>query len=302
MNGRKVQKLLLVNFPKREQKEIIDTVVDDSRDVLAVETLETGRKILAYEPDLVFATVPGVSVQTMQENIDELEKNVPIVAFSDDKTSVKRALIKGCEDYVIKPFEPFEVEHKVSRYLGKKKRSRVQGIQLGPAPDLPASRLRTRKGASSKMANGHIYLIREPKPFRGFSIFKEQVGSGIECIAFTRKNPREIRRDIEGGEPKLIWLSANRSSKETCIDAKDMSKITKEIDTFLKSHSNGMVFFDGLEYLVSQTDFQTVLRLLQYVNDKIMISEDRILISLDPRAFTSQEMSLIERECVLWEM
>jgi hypothetical protein len=88
---------------------------------------------------------------------------------------------------------------------------------------------------------------------------------------------------------------------ENCLDPKELNKITREIESFLEENDRGLLFLDGLEYVVSQVDFPSVLRMVQYLNDKIMISDDRMLISLDPRAFSSQELSLIERECVVWD-
>ncbi|MEA3557732.1 MAG: DUF835 domain-containing protein [Candidatus Thermoplasmatota archaeon] len=295
----KVQKVLLVNFQKWEARSITDTLSEDSRDILSVEKDESTKKILAYEPDLILLSLPEISIGPLMDAMGELEKEVFMVACSDDREELKKALLKGCDDYLLKPFEPFEINHRATMYLKNVEKEKKK-IELGPVPIEKQGHVVDPIRVMGSLDKGHIYLIKEPKPYRGFEVFKEQVEMGTPCLAFTRKNPAEIRKGLKTGKPKIVWLSVNRSSREFCIDAKDMTKITKEIYLFLRSVKNGMIFLEGLEYLISQTDYQTVLRLLQYLNDKIMVSDDCILISLDPRTFTFQEISLIERECILW--
>lgn len=289
----KVQKVLLVDLPRWEARSVRDSLQEDLRDFLEVESVEAPMKILAYEPDMIIAS--GGSLEEIISSRDDIEKKPPIIILSKDKKMINNALFKGCEDYILKPFEPFEMVHRTERYLPVRKES--EGIQLGPAPESHGERNHQFDGLES----GHIYLVTEPKPVRGFEIFKKDLMKGITGLSFSRRHPKEIRNETEGFDIDAIWLTANMDKEETCFDTKDMTKITRTMDDFIKKNRQGLIYFDGLEYLVSQTDFQSVLRLLQFINDKIMASDDRMLISIDPRAFTSQQMSLIERECVVWD-
>ncbi len=56
-----------------------------------------------------------------------------------------------------------------------------------------------------------------------------------------------------------------------------------------------MVLLDGLEYLVSNNDFNKVLRVIDQVNDHISQSTSRMILPVDPRAFEPKEVALLER-------
>jgi archaellum biogenesis ATPase FlaH len=68
------------------------------------------------------------------------------------------------------------------------------------------------------------------------------------------------------------------------------------IVSFLNQTKNGVVLIEGLEYLVSQNNFRSILNLIQLINDKIMISDSRLIITLDPRTLDEKEVHLIKKE------
>ena len=300
MGVSELQKILIVNLPHWERRIIKDLLTDPGRDLLAVENDEAAKKIMAYEPHLIIADPAGGSLDEMIEARDTLEGRPSILIISLDRDFIKKALLKGCEDYIVRPFEHFEITHRLDKMLPRT-RDEKENISLGPSPDEALEPKQRESGSEKSIPSGSIHLISEPKPKRGHKILKDFIERGTGVLALTRNNPKNLRLKLGEGDYKLVWLTANMMKGENCLDPKELNKITREIESFLEEKDRGLLFLDGLEYVVSQVDFPSVLRMVQYLNDKIMISDDRMLISLDPRAFSSQELSLIERECVVWD-
>ena len=71
--------------------------------------------------------------------------------------------------------------------------------------------------------------------------------------------------------------------------------LTHMVIKFIEENPSGVVLLDGLEYLVSNNDFNKVLRVIDQVNDHISQSKSVMIIPVDPRAFTPKELALLER-------
>jgi archaellum biogenesis ATPase FlaH len=56
-----------------------------------------------------------------------------------------------------------------------------------------------------------------------------------------------------------------------------------------------VILLDGIEYLVSNNDFNKVLRVIDQVNDHISQCKALMIIPVDPRAFEQKELALLER-------
>jgi archaellum biogenesis ATPase FlaH len=57
-----------------------------------------------------------------------------------------------------------------------------------------------------------------------------------------------------------------------------------------------MIVLDGLQYLVSNTSFEAVLRMVRSLADEISESDDILAISVSPETLKPQELSILERE------
>ena len=63
----------------------------------------------------------------------------------------------------------------------------------------------------------------------------------------------------------------------------------------VEENQDGVVLLDGLEYLISNNDFNKVLRVIDQVNDHISQSKSLMIVPVDPRAFSQKELALLER-------
>ena len=116
----------------------------------------------------------------------------------------------------------------------------------------------------------------------------------LPILYITRTAPEKVNENTNLNEKSMIWLTYNKGPN--CIEPTNITRLSLRIQKFLKETKSGTIIFDGLEYLTSQNDFSTILHFIQLVNDKIMISDSKLILSINPSAFNPRELAQIERE------
>ena len=118
----------------------------------------------------------------------------------------------------------------------------------------------------------------------------------MEGLCVTRTLPARIRKKYNLQKTPIVWLTTNRIPEETCVTPSGIAELSSVIVSFVDQTKNGIVLIEGMEYLVSQNNFRSILNLVQLINDKIMISDSRMLITLDPKTLDEKEVHLIMKE------
>jgi len=126
--------------------------------------------------------------------------------------------------------------------------------------------------------------------------FIQAVHGGRQGLLITRKNPSHFRKRYRLEKTPMIWLTSNTVNGEVCIDPTKIPTLTNAIVNFIKQSERGIVLFSGLEYLTAQNGFKAMLNLLYLLNDKVMIGETILLVDVNPKAFTEQEINIIRSE------
>src|SRR5437870_2146597 len=93
-------------------------------------------------------------------------------------------------------------------------------------------------------------------------------------------------------------MTRGYSSTELMVFAKSKAlvDIASAICEFASDGGNAAVLLEGLEYLISQNGFPSVMRFLQKVNEKIVINDSYLLISANPAAMKEQEYTVLAKE------
>jgi len=73
-------------------------------------------------------------------------------------------------------------------------------------------------------------------------------------------------------------------------------EIASAISDFAGEGGNAAVLLEGLEYLISQNGFASMMRFLQKVNEKIVLNDSYLLISANPAAMKEQEYKVLAKE------
>jgi two-component system cell cycle response regulator len=145
------------------------------------------------------------------------------------------------------------------------------------------------------------YLVEESKPTFSFKLFNQEIHQGRKALCITRQNPKRLRDKYHWEDVPIIWLTNNNLAKEQCIDPTNLSRLSIEIVNFVKETKNGIIMLEGLEYLISQNSYQIILRFIQLINDKIMLSNGIIIVPIDPLILSERELHLLERDMKLYE-
>jgi len=76
----------------------------------------------------------------------------------------------------------------------------------------------------------------------------------------------------------------------------DLVEIASAISEFAAEGGDAAVLLEGLEYMISQNGFASVLRFLQKVNENIVLNKSYLLISANPAAMKEQEYRVLAKE------
>ena len=105
---------------------------------------------------------------------------------------------------------------------------------------------------------------------------------------------RSIRSKFDLKDTPIIWLS--NVGRDNAIRPKDLEKLSLSLEQFLSQTGGGIVLLDGLEYLITNNNFITVLRLIQSLRDQVAINQSILLMAVNRSTLESHQLNLLERE------
>jgi hypothetical protein len=182
--------------------------------------------------------------------------------------------------------------------------------------------------AKYRLLHRRVYLVEEDKPEFSMTLFSDILKGrcydcdddesfaceSIECstcnlpcpckkctkyssrshgIMVTRLFPKEVRTKHYIQTTPIIWLS-HVSGKDSMDPAK-LSLLTDFIVNFMEKSQNGVILVDGIEYLVTSNDFSRVLKAIDRWTETAMTTANKLILSVDPRAFDQKDLALLER-------
>lgn len=152
------------------------------------------------------------------------------------------------------------------------------------------------KKAAKDLTPGLSYLIEEKRPERFFHIYKALKELGMDGMVISRTNPKLLARTFGVDESESVWLTG----KEIQGDIKSVLPILEFImslyEEFMDQTQNGIILLDGLEYLLTNNKFNSVLRFIRQLVDNISQTECILMVALSPDALDSTEVTLLEKD------
>ncbi len=161
-------------------------------------------------------------------------------------------------------------------------------------PLAPVQETRKEIMKEVKITPGHCYLIEEEKPTYSNVLLRRKMDEGFRGLVITRMNPKRIRDEFET-LPEILWLTDRDSSQEKTLPP-SLEMTIHKIQEFMEGEVPGMVVLDGIQYLISNTNFESVLRFLRTLADGVSESKCVLALSLSPETLKQQEISILERE------
>ncbi|MEM4729540.1 MAG: DUF835 domain-containing protein [Thermoplasmata archaeon] len=148
------------------------------------------------------------------------------------------------------------------------------------------------------LEQGVTYLVKEPKPDSSFSLFSSLVKGGARGFCITRVHPKRIRKKYELGDTQMLWITTSEIPDERCVHPSDLAKLNIAISEALKNPENLVILLEGIEYLITYNGFDSILRFVQRINDLVMVTGCRFIITLDPATLDTGSLHILERDLI----
>ncbi len=207
----------------------------------------------------------------------------------------------------------FQADDEVSKLEADLKSSDIIDADAQPIPIMEEPQVQV----VLDMSPGLSYVIEEPKPKRCFELFKRELENDRIGMAIVRKPPSQIAEFKGLGIKKIIWLT--KTSKNDghmpvsaiglgdagmdedednyeYLSPSQMPKLFAVISDFLSGNPGGVVLFEGVEYLISHNNFNSVLGFVQSLNEAMATKHSNLIMSLNPDAMDTKQLNMIKRD------
>jgi PAS domain S-box-containing protein len=144
---------------------------------------------------------------------------------------------------------------------------------------------------------GYLYLMDKGAGRDSMEVFADQVKHNIQGLCITRSNPKKIREKYGLEKTPIVWLNgSDLPTGESCIKPDNLTGLGATIYKFLSEAKDGVVLLDGAEYLVARNSFESVLKFLHLLNDRVMISNCTVLLCMDPLTLETRQFHFLLSE------
>jgi len=162
-----------------------------------------------------------------------------------------------------------------------------------PAPRTVIRERRAEPVPLPELKGSSTYLVKEETPLNSYRLFLSTMGAGRKGFCVTRVYPEKVREQYGLVDVPILWLS--NVGKEDTVRPKDLEKLSLSLEQFI-AHEGGVVLIDGIEYLITNNNFITVLRLVQALRDQVAINNAILLFTVNPATLDEHQLHLLERE------
>jgi chromosomal replication initiator protein DnaA len=142
---------------------------------------------------------------------------------------------------------------------------------------------------------GRTYLVEEERPQNCFKLLQGSLKGAKNGLVITRTNPNRAREKYSISDGRIIWLTDRESTTEETLPPV-LERLVFVIEEFIIEEKVGTILLDGLEYLISNNSFESVLRFLRQLIDEVSESKCVLLISTSPKTLKERELKILERE------
>ena len=186
--------------------------------------------------------------------------------------------------------------------------------ELGIQPKTPPPQKGDSKSQPDELLPGSSILFREQRPDKGFALFAGLVRDGKPGYCVARTAPQLIRDKYNLQSAGILWLSSADSDtqgfspaalgiapngtpvQEETINPTQLPLLFARVANFMEGTKGGVAFIEGLEYLITNNNFPSVLKFVEKVIDTATKCGTILIVSANPATMDPKEFSLLERE------
>ena len=138
------------------------------------------------------------------------------------------------------------------------------------------------------------YMLIDIDISDAFDIFKDTVEHGKYGLCITRMSPDDLI--VRFPQHNVSILQLTQITGKNHLSPTSLSQIQNAILSYIKEHDECVVFFDGVEYLVTHNGFTKTLQFIQYIKDYSQAEKSLLFVPLSRQAFTDREFAFLEKE------
>jgi hypothetical protein len=143
---------------------------------------------------------------------------------------------------------------------------------------------------------GTTYISKEQTSDTSFDFFKALVDKGAAGLCISRIHPDKLNKRYKFEKAQLHWLSKTACAES--MSPTNVSKMAHNLNQFIKNNKNCVILIDGLEYLISNNDFNLVMRFLDDINENIVVGKSVLVLPITVSTYSAKELTLLERNTV----
>jgi len=145
------------------------------------------------------------------------------------------------------------------------------------------------------ITRGMNNLVLTSDPKWCYEKFKELISQGAKglCLSTTRPSKLRIRYRIQ--DASMYWLTDTSNEKDALNPRRIEFEVTKTVLEFMKGVQHGVVFIDGLEYLIMENGFERVTRFVKKICDTASKEEHTLIIVLNPSALAPDPLTVLKK-------
>jgi PAS domain S-box-containing protein len=170
--------------------------------------------------------------------------------------------------------------------------SEIAGLKIVPIEENAIEGVR-----KYNFEKGYLYLMDKGAGRDCMEVFADQVKHNIQGLCITRNNPKKLRAYYGLEKTPIVWLNgSDLPTGEHCIKPDNLTGLGATIYKFLSEAKDGIVLLDGAEYLVARNSFESVLKFLHLLNDRVMVSNCTVLLCMDPLSLETRQLHVLLSE------
>ena len=143
---------------------------------------------------------------------------------------------------------------------------------------------------------GTTYVVEEENPGGSFRLFAELVNHDMNGLCISRSNPELLNERYNVPVEAVIWLTQKSEPGYRTVDPTNFPRLSSIISEFLDRSIYPVILLEGIGYLITQSNYETVLRFIQSQRDEIALEYAVMIVYIDPLSLDTKELHRLESE------
>lgn len=256
------------------------------------------------------AMLSGLKEPIREKVVDEVNAMISSGAFFEEaKAEPQDESSAACEPDMREAIKPIESEIKLGSCIALSRRGFFIAIRrlariikkYDPSFDLISAvgDLMNSYGRSPyevALLPGTTYVIEDENPSESFRLFAELVSHDMDGLCISRSNPDLLNERYNIPVEAVIWLTQKSEPGHRTVDPTNFPRLSSIISEFLDRASYPVILLEGVGYLITQSNYETVLRFIQSQRDEIALKNGIMIVYIDPLSLDTKELHRLESE------